>query len=118
MSGEAMLKQRKYRNIKKVVNGIEFDSIKEANRYQELLLLQKAGKIMHLKLQPEFILQDSFRANRITHRAIKYIADFQYTITESDCFVVEDVKGCKTEVYRIKKKLLLFKFPEIDFREV
>jgi hypothetical protein len=113
-----MLKQRKYRNIKKVVNGIEFDSIKEAGRYQELLLLQKALKIWRLKLQPEFVLQDSFRLRKETHRAIKYIADFSYSEYGSSKLIVEDVKGCKTEVYRIKKKLLLFKFPEIDFREI
>lgn len=110
--------QRKYKNIKKVVNGIEFDSMKEANRYQELLLLQKAKKIMHLKLQPEFILQDSFKIGKTTHRAIKYIADFQYQNFTTGEIIVEDVKGIKTEVYRIKKKLLLFKYPEIDFREI
>lgn len=60
--------KRKYKNIKKVVNGIEFDSIKEANRYQELLLLQKACEIRNLKLQPEFILQDSFRLKKQTKR--------------------------------------------------
>lgn len=109
--------KRKYKNIKKVVNGIEFDSIKEANRYQELLLLQKACEIRNLKLQPEFILQDSFRLKKQTHRAIKYIADFQYQNFTTSEIIVEDVKGMKTEVYRIKKKLLLYKFPEINFIE-
>lgn len=109
--------KRKYKNIKKVVNGIEFDSIKEANRYQELLLLQKACEIRNLKLQPEFILQDSFRLKKQTHRSIKYIADFQYQNFTTSEIIVEDVKGMKTEVYRIKKKLLLYKFPEINFIE-
>jgi hypothetical protein len=119
LSGQKGVKliKRKYNNIKKTVNGIKFDSIKEANRYQELMLLQKAKKIMNLKLQPEFILQDSFKIGKVIHRAIKYIADFQYAITENDRFIVEDVKGMKTEVYRIKKKLLLYKFPEINFIE-
>jgi len=113
-----MIKQRKYKNIKKVIDGIEFDSIKEATRYQDLLLLQKARKIRFLTLQPEFVLQDSFKISKTTHRAIKYIADFQYVDMETGKTIIEDVKGMKTEVYKIKKKLLLFKFPDIIFIEI
>ena len=67
----------KYRNKKTTVNGIAFDSQKEAARFQELLLMQEAGEITGLRLQPEFTLQEAFttlQGERV--RAVKYRADF------------------------------------------
>ena len=96
--------KKKYSNCKVCIDGEEFDSKKEAKRYQELLLLQKAGKISDLKRQVKFELipkQDG-------ERACIYIADFQYHDADLGKMVVEDCKGCKTEVYRIKKKLMLW----------
>lgn len=76
----------KYRNRKVIVDGKEFDSKKEANRYCELKLLLKAGEITDLKLQPRFLLQDSFKKNGKTYRKIQYVADFSFCQRrENDC---------------------------------
>lgn len=92
-------KVSKYRNKKTEVDGIMFDSAKEATRYKELLLLLKAGEIGHLELQVPFELNEG----------VKYIADFVYLDARTGDKVVEDVKSDHTKrlpVYRIKKKLM------------
>lgn len=104
----------KYRNIKTVIDGIRFDSKREAERYSELKLMEKANMISGLQLQPVFELQAKFKHNGKTERAITYIADFQYV--QNGKTVVEDVKGMKTDVFNIKRKLFLYKYPDIDFR--
>ena len=63
----------KYGNRKIIVDNIKFDSIKESIRYKELVLLQKTGKIQDLKLQPRFLLQESFKKNGKTYRKIEYV---------------------------------------------
>jgi hypothetical protein len=103
-------KKSKYKNKKIVFNGIKFDSIKEKNRYIELKLLEKNNIISGLKLQPAFLLQESFNCGKATHRAIKYVADFEYFNIKEGKIIIEDVKGHKTEVYKIKKKLFLNKY--------
>ena len=106
----------KYRNIKTVIDNVGFSSKAEARRYQELKLLLKAKKIHSLELQPRFPLQPAFTdemGNR--HKKIEYVADFIYN--EKGQVIVEDVKGIKTEVYRLKKKLFLHKHRGIIFRE-
>ena len=95
----------KYGNIKTIIDGIKFDSKAEASRYTELKLLEKAGEITNLKLQPKFILQHSFKHKNKTVRAITYMADFQYS--ENGKEIVEDVKGVETAVFKIKKKMFL-----------
>jgi len=102
-----MKKYSKYRNKKVTIDGIKFDSKKEAKRYSDLKILERVGKIENLELQPRFLLQDKFTFNGKTIRKIEYIADFQFYDIESKCIIVEDVKGMKTEVYKIKKKLFL-----------
>ena len=104
-------KRAKYASIK--TNG--FDSKKESKRIAELRLLEKAGKIYNFAIQPRFLLQESFKVGNVTFRKIEYVADASYM--ESDKYIVEDVKGFKTEVYKIKKKLLLKRYPDIIFRE-
>ena len=110
-----MAKGPKYGNKKTVVNGIVFDSKRESERYEELMLLQAAGKIRGLKLQPEYTIQEAFMtADGERLRAIRYRADFSYEReTGPDCYgftywipVVEDVKGFRTKEYELKKKLL------------
>lgn len=59
-------------------------------RYRELVLLERAGKISNLQLQPRFLLQESFKKNGKTYRKIEYVADFQYI--ENSKTIVEDVK--------------------------
>lgn len=91
---------------------IKFPSKNEARRFDELMLLYKAGKIFELKLQPQFTLQESYvTPEGVRVRAIKYIADFSYNTGNG--YVVEDVKGGKatqTRVYKLKKKLMLDRF--------
>lgn len=93
----------KYRNKKCIVDGIKFDSISEANRYKELLLLRKEGAITALGLQGTFRLEIN------GHLICKYKPDFTYfkITANADEFIVEDVKGFKTPIYRLKKKLML-----------
>ena len=108
----------KYRSKKAVVDGITFDSKKEAERYCELKLLEKAGKIKDLTLQYKFELQPSFKKNGKTFRAITYIADFTYLDLERMKNVVEDVKGYRTKEYQLKRKLFEYKFPYLTIVEV
>ena len=111
-----MTRYNKYGNKKTVVNGITFDSIGESRRYQELKLLEKAGQISALSLQPKFELQPRYKKDGKTIRAINYIADFQYI--ENGQTVVEDFKGYITKEFAIKKKMFEYKYPELELRIV
>lgn len=108
----------KYKNQKVKVDGHTFDSQKEARRYKELKLMERAGVIKNLELQPAFELIPTIRTEHETLRKIVYKADFRYTDNKTNGVVVEDVKGFKTDVYKLKKKMLLHKYDGIDFREV
>lgn len=108
----------KYFNKKTEIDGIIFDSQKEARRYCELRALLKAGKIKNLEIQPKFELIPKFRKNGENYRAIMYVADFRYS--ENDIVIVEDVKSDftrKNPVYLLKKKLFLSRY-EFVFKEV
>lgn len=100
----------KYRNTKIMIDGIEFASKKEGLRYKQLKLLERAGLIKDLELQKEYILQDKFKINNKTVRKISYIADFSYISTKDNKLHVVDVKGFKTDVYKLKKKLFEYKY--------
>lgn len=108
----------KYGNKKIIVDGHKFDSQKEARRYKELKLMERAGVIKDLELQPKFELIPTIRTETETLRKTVYKADFKYFDVKVDHEVVEDVKGFKTDVYKLKKKMLLHKYQELDFREV
>lgn len=97
----------KYRNRKTVIDGYRFDSMREAARYQELRLLERAGVISELELQPKYTLQPGFTREGKKHRAITYTADFRYR-DERGATIVEDVKGVQTQVFRMKRKMLLY----------
>lgn len=86
--------------MKETVDGIKFASKKEASRYRQLVLLEKAKAIQDLKLQVAFPL---IRRSR-WGREIKYVADFTYY--EDGVLVVEDTKGFRTDVYKLKKRLM------------
>lgn len=101
----------KYNSKKTIVDGIEFHSKKEANRYCELNLLESAGEIKNLQLQPRFTLQESFKYQGKTERKIEYVADFMYEEKDGQ-IVVEDTKGFRTDVYKLKRKLFLKKYGE------
>lgn len=91
---------RKYHAIKTEVDGITFDSRAESRAYKNRDLMQRGGQIKDLELQPEFPLI----VNGIN--CGKYIADFRYINCATGATIVEDVKGVKTPVYRLKKKLV------------
>lgn len=106
----------KYRNKKTQVDMYVFDSVLEARRYKQLTLLERAGEIKNLKLQVPFLLQESFRKNGKTYRKIEYIADFVYE--EKGQTIVEDTKGIKTDVFKIKQKLFEYKYPNLSLKIV
>lgn len=108
----------KYGNHHKTVNGIEFASKAEARRYEELLQMEKVGAIKCLRLQPRYELIPSFKKNGKTYRKTEYIADFEYIDMEDGRTIVEDVKGFKTEIYKLKKKLFEYKYGWLSLREV
>ena len=91
-----------------------FDSIAESRRYKELALLEQAGEIENLQLQPKFLLQESFKKNGKTYRKIEYIADFMYE--EKGKVIIEDVKGMETKEFKIKRKLFEYKYPDLELK--
>jgi hypothetical protein len=105
-----MRRMNKYHAQKAELDGLKFDSLKEARRWQELRFMERAGMIKDLYRQAEFVLIPSQKdiAGRVIERAVKYIADFVYT--ENGQTVVEDVKSeaTRTPEYIIKRKLMLF----------
>ena len=104
----------KYKAKKTEVDGHIFDSKKEANYY---IYLKNCEDVVDIELQPEFLLQEKYRYNGKAIRPIKYRADFRVKYSDGTEKII-DVKGMLTDVYKIKKKLLLFKYPDIIFEEV
>lgn len=94
-----MSRSSKYNAIKTEIDGYVFASRREANRYAELKILEKAGEIKDLELQPVYPCLVNGKL------VCKYIADFRYKLS-SGREVVEDAKGAKTPVYRLKNKLV------------
>lgn len=118
-TSQASVPKGKYGNQVTEVRGIQFDSKKEARRFEELLLLMEAGIISDLKLQVDFTLMESYtKLDGERVRGIKYRADFVYTDSNGK-EVVEDVKSTatRTKVYIMKKKMMLEKFG-IEIREI
>ena len=107
----------KYGNRKIELDGFLFDSKKEAHRWIELRYMERAGLIRDLQRQVSFELIPAQRiGGRVVERACKYVADFVYKTKEGEK-IVEDSKGVKTDVYKIKKKLMLEKYG-IQVKEV
>ena len=109
--------QNKYKNQKIKREGMTFDSQREGDYYCELKMLRMAGEVIDFERQVTFELQPKFKHSGKTERAIKYIADFVVHYKDGRTVVV-DVKGDKTDVYRIKRKMLLYKHPDMIFEEV
>ena len=103
-------RRTKYGNRKVELDGIKFDSEREAKRYKELTLLERAGEIGGLQLQVPFEIIPGVvdeRTGRVLQKPTHYIADFTYY--EHGNYIVEDAKGYRTEVYRLKRKLMLWR---------
>lgn len=115
--GQAKPKKSKYNNKITYVDGIRFDSKREAEYYKQLLLLLKIGEVKEIELQPKFTLLETFRKNGVTHRSITYKADFKVTYTDNRVEVI-DVKGVETQVFKIKRKLFEHQFPHLSLRIV
>jgi len=102
----------------RTVDGIKFDSKAEASRWGALKMMELAREITDLERQPTFLLVPAFIDKMgKKHQGVSYRGDFRYKDRQGK-IIVEDVKGALTEVYRIKKKLLLWRFPDINFVEV
>ena len=102
----------KYRNIPVTIDNIRFHSSGEGKRYVALRLLEKAGEIYNLELQPKYPLI----VNGIKCGA--WIGDFRYMDMRNGCVVVEDFKGHLTDVYKLKKKLVEAIYPGVKIVEV
>ena len=101
-------KKTKYGAHKTVVDGIKFDSRKEAERYYQLKFLEKQGTIKNLQRQVKFVLVPTQRDKdgKLLERERSYIADFVYTMHGER--IVEDTKGFRTAEYKLKKALMLY----------
>ena len=109
--------KNKYNNKKTVVDDMTFDSKKEAERYCVLKVFQQMGKIKNLRRQVKIELIPKTPRNGARY----YIADFAYTDTATGKEIFEDVKSeitAKDKVYRLEKDLLLWRYPDLEFREI
>lgn len=108
----------KYKNKKVVIDGLVFDSKREAKRYGELLLLEKVGAITNLQRQVKYVLipaqrepdtvgaRGGIHKGKVIEKECAYYADFVYE--QDGETVVEDTKGMRTTEYVIKRKLMLY----------
>lgn len=109
----------KYNATPSFVDGIRFASRAEASRYTVLRLMEQAGLIKNLELQPKYELIKSFVTKSGEKvQGVSYLADFRYLDLNNNRIVTEDVKGVRTPVYLLKRKMLLQKYPDIHFMEV
>lgn len=110
-------RESKYHNRKVTVDGNTFDSVKEASRYQELRLLEKAGEITGLVRQVKIELIPKTKL----YRAVTYIPDFAYFDKSTGKTVYEDVKGMRSgaayELFKVKQKILYWRYG-IEVKEV
>ena len=103
----AIRRPHKYGACATVIDGIRFASKREAERYAELKLLEKIGKVGNLVLQPRFRMPPGFA----------YVADFQYTDANGQS-IVEDVKGVETPVFKLKRKCMKYFYPNVRLEVV
>ncbi len=113
----AEVKANKLRNVPTEVDGIWFGSKAEAKRHPELLIMERAGLISDLRLQPVYKLFDKFtdKFGR-KYRAAVYIGDFSYIQNGQE--ICEDVKGHPTAVFALKWKMAIRAYPNVRFEVV
>ena len=107
----------KYNAQKTVINGVQFDSLKEARTYQNLLNLQNKGIIAHLERQKRFEVIPKTK----TERAAYYVADYFFQEVATGQWVVADCKSPITKklpAYVLKRKIMKYRYPEYEFREM
>lgn len=105
----------KYNSYKVSINDITFDSIMESKFYLLLLTMQASKEVVSFENQVTFELQPKFKDKYTgkTVRAITYIADFVVTMADKRVIAV-DVKGKETDVFKIKRKMFQYKYPDIE----
>ena len=105
------MRRNKYNARKVALDGFVFDSKAEAARYGELRTLERCGALDGLQVHPRFMLLEAFDdATGEHHRPVFYEGDFAYT--DNGQHIVEDVKGVETDVFKLKRKLFLARYPE------
>lgn len=105
----------KYKNKKTIVDGIKFDSEMESHYYIYLKQLKEIGEVVDFVLQPSYLLQEGFNLNGKRIRPITYKADFKVIYKDGHEEVI-DVKGKLTEEFKIKRKMLLYRYRDINFK--
>lgn len=103
----------KYHAKKTVVDGITFDSKREADRYLVLKSMEEDGAIEDLRRQVRYELMPAFDVDGRHYRPVFYVADFVYVDKETGKEVVEDAKGMRTDVYRLKSKLFARRYGKV-----
>ena len=105
----------KYNNKKTIVDGIKFDSEMESHYYIYLKHLKEIGEVVDFILPTTYLLQEGFNLNGKRIRAITYKADFKVIYKDGHEEVI-DVKGKLTEEFKIKRKMLLYRYRDINFK--
>lgn len=103
----------KYHAKKTVVDGITFDSKREADRYLVLKGMEEDGAIEDLRRQVRYELIPAFDVGGKHYKPVFYVADFTYIDGETGEEIVEDVKGMRTDVYRLKSKLFARRYGKV-----
>ena len=107
-------KENKYHAKKTEVDGVKFDSKKESKDWKQLCMLEASGGISNLRRQVPFVLQEAYTNNQGKKiRPILYLADFVYE--KDGKTYVQDSKGVKTDVFKLKRKLFEYRYPEYIF---
>ena len=105
----------KYKNKKTTIDGFKFDSEMESHYYLYLKQLKEIGEVVDFVLQPTYLLQEGFNLNGKRIRPITYKADFKIIYKDGHEEVI-DVKGKLTEEFKIKRKMLLYRYRDINFK--
>ena len=105
----------KYNNKKTIVDGIKFDSEMESHYYIYLKQLKEIGEVVDFVLQPTYLLQEGFNLNGKRIRPITYKADFKVIYKDGHEEEI-DVKGKLKEEFKIKRKMLLYRYRDINFK--
>lgn len=109
----------KYKNKKVTIDGIKFDSQLEASYYEYLKEQMKLGVVKDFQMQTKYVLQEAFEHNGIKERKIEYKADFVVQYSDGHEEVI-DIKPNNLQLirpeFKIKRKLLLYKYPDMDFK--
>ena len=113
LPGVGEISKSKFHSIKAVINNIQFDSLNESRYYIEVLNGIKNKKIKSYELQKPYELIPAYTKNGHKIRKMEYLADFVLKMTDGSTKVV-DVKGVETDVFKLKKKLFEYKYPDLS----